>query len=179
MLWSAECMIERMSVFDKVDLVIWLCNKFVKYWYGKKIWSYNWAVTWHFQQCGMCDLQSLRSACAYEQSDQSLCLPLAYSTTVELLTERHLEFLSFKGGCPSSSESTHVKMPHCWKSHVTAHVLYVAFCHCLFTCIYYITIQIRDVIDHFRPVRKLIELTLEKKVLYCKNTILACIWSDL
>ena len=39
---------------------------------------------------------------------------------VKLLTERHLEFLSLKGGCTGSSESTHVKMPHCWKSHVTA-----------------------------------------------------------
>ena len=26
-----------------------------------------------FQQCGMCDQQSLRSACAYAQSDHSLC----------------------------------------------------------------------------------------------------------
>ena len=25
------------------------------------------------QQCGICDQQSLRSACAYAQSDQSLC----------------------------------------------------------------------------------------------------------
>ena len=33
----------------------------------------NWAVTWDFQQCGMCDRQSLRSACKYVQSDQSLC----------------------------------------------------------------------------------------------------------
>ena len=37
---------------------------------------------------------------------------------VKLLTEHHLEFLSLKGGCPGSSESTLVKMPHCWKSHV-------------------------------------------------------------
>ena len=29
-------------------------------------------------------------------------------------------FLSLKGGCRGSSESTHVKMPHCWKSHATA-----------------------------------------------------------
>ena len=36
---------------------------------------------------------------------------------VKLLTEFHLEFLSLKGGCKGSSESTHVKMPHCWKSH--------------------------------------------------------------
>ena len=37
---------------------------------------------------------------------------------VKLLIEHHLEFLSFKGGCIGSSESTLVKMPHCWKSHV-------------------------------------------------------------
>ena len=33
--------------------------------------------------------------------------------TVKLLTEHHLEFLSFKGGCRGSPESTHIKMPHC------------------------------------------------------------------
>ena len=37
---------------------------------------------------------------------------------VKLLMEHHLEFLSLKGGCKGSSES----MPHCWKSHVTAHL---------------------------------------------------------
>ena len=42
--------------------------------------------------------------------------------TVKLLTEYHLEFLSLKGGFTGSSESTLVKMPHCWKSHVTAHI---------------------------------------------------------
>ena len=36
---------------------------------------------------------------------------------VRLLPEHHLEFLTLKGGCRGSSESTHVKMPHCWKSH--------------------------------------------------------------
>ena len=40
---------------------------------------------------------------------------------VKLLTEHHLEFLSLKGGCTGSSESTHVKMPHCSKSHAMAH----------------------------------------------------------
>ena len=59
-------------------------------------------------------------ACAYTQSDQSLCLSLEYSLTVKLLTEHHLEFLSIKGGCTGSSESTLVKMPHCWKSHIMA-----------------------------------------------------------
>ena len=42
---------------------------------------------------------------------------------VKLLTEHHLEFLSLKGGCRGSSESTDVKMPHCWKSHAVAHIL--------------------------------------------------------
>ena len=36
---------------------------------------------------------------------------------VKLLTEHHLELLCLIGGCRGSSESTHVKMPHCWKSH--------------------------------------------------------------
>ena len=40
---------------------------------------------------------------------------------VKLLTERYLEFLSLKGGCTGSSESTLVKMSNCWKSHVLAH----------------------------------------------------------
>ena len=44
--------------------------------------------------------------------------------TVKLLIEHHLEFLSLKGGCTDSSESIHVKIPHFWKSHVTAQ-LYV------------------------------------------------------
>ena len=42
--------------------------------------------------------------------------------SVKLLTEHHLEFLSLKGGCTGWSESTLVKMPHCWKSLVTAHL---------------------------------------------------------
>ena len=41
---------------------------------------------------------------------------------VKLLTEHYLEFLSLKGGCRGLSESTHVKMPHCWKSHATAQI---------------------------------------------------------
>ena len=36
--------------------------------------------------------------------------------SVKLLTEHHLEFLSVKGGCTGSSESTLVKMRHCLKS---------------------------------------------------------------
>ena len=41
---------------------------------------------------------------------------------VKLLTEHHLEFLSLKGGCTGSSESTHVKIPHCWKYHALAQI---------------------------------------------------------
>ena len=37
---------------------------------------------------------------------------------VKLLTEHNLEFLSLKGGCRGSPESTLVKMSNCWKSHV-------------------------------------------------------------
>ena len=34
--------------------------------------------------------------------------------SVKLLTEHHMEVLSLKGSCTGSSESTLVKMPHCW-----------------------------------------------------------------
>ena len=54
----------------------------------------------------MCDQQSLRSACTYAQSDQSLCLSLEYSMSVKQLAEHHLTFLSLKGGSKGSSEST-------------------------------------------------------------------------
>ena len=45
--------------------------------------------------------------------------------TVKLLAELHLEFLSLKGGYIGSCESSLVKMPHCWKSHATAHLYFV------------------------------------------------------
>ena len=41
---------------------------------------------------------------------------------IKLLTEHDLEFLNLKGGCTGLSESTLIKMPHCWKSHVAAHM---------------------------------------------------------
>ena len=56
------------------------------------------------------------------QSDQSLCWSLEYYMTVKLLTEHNLEFLSLTGGCTGSSVCIHVKVPYCWKSHVTAHI---------------------------------------------------------
>ena len=44
--------------------------------------------------------------------------------TVKLLTKHRLEFLSLKGGCTGLFESTFVKMPHCWKSHYVALLVY-------------------------------------------------------
>ena len=63
--------------------------------------------------------------------------------TVKLLTEHHLEFLSLKWGFPVSSESTLVKMPYCWKSHVAAQIsdqpvhlcrLICIFVACMYIC---------------------------------------------
>ena len=45
---------------------------------------------------------------------------------IKLLSEDHLEFLSLKGGCTGLSESAHVKMPHCWKFHVAAHLVTIS-----------------------------------------------------
>ena len=49
-------------------------------------------------------------------------MSLDYSMSVKLLTEHHLEFLNLKGVCTGPSESILIKMPHCWKSHVLAHI---------------------------------------------------------
>ena len=40
-----------------------------------------------------------------------------------LLAERHSEFLNLKKDCTGSSESTLVKLSHCWKSHGMAHFI--------------------------------------------------------
>ena len=111
-------------------------------------------MTRDFQQCGMCDQQRLRPACTYGQSDQSLCWSLEYSMTVMLLTEQRLEFLSLKGGCTGSSESTLVKMPHCWKSHLAAQLyfiwlyIHISFC-VLFHCFNKIKLLLRFIIETF------------------------------
>ena len=47
------------------------------------------------------------------QFGQSLCLLLEFSMTVGLLSDRHLEFLSLRGGCAGSSGSAFVRVPHC------------------------------------------------------------------
>ena len=38
------------------------------------------------------------------------------------MTENHLEFISLKGDCTGSLESIYVRMPHCLKSHIAAHI---------------------------------------------------------
>ena len=43
---------------------------------------------------------------------------------VKLLTEHHMTPLSLKSFCTGLSESTHVKIPHCWKSHVAAQICF-------------------------------------------------------
>ena len=43
---------------------------------------------------------------------------------VKLRSKQLLEFLTLKGGCTGWSESTLVKMPHCWKSHALAQILF-------------------------------------------------------
>ena len=39
------------------------------------------------------------------------------------MTEHHLGFQSLKGGRTGSSQSTLVKIPHCWKSHVASQMV--------------------------------------------------------
>ena len=51
---------------------------------------------------------------------------------VKLLTDHHLEFLSLKGGCRGLSESTLVKIPHCWKSHALTSAKCTSFMKKLF-----------------------------------------------
>ena len=43
--------------------------------------------------------------------------------SVKLQTERRLEFLSFKVGYTGPSESSLIKILHCWKSHVAAQIV--------------------------------------------------------
>ena len=62
---------------------------------------------------------------------------------VKLLTEHHLEFLG-------SSESTHVKMPHCWKSHARAHLLSPAFFFLSKSGIFNIQFHILHSLNKFR-----------------------------
>ena len=62
--------------------------------------------------------------------------------SAKLLTEHHLEFLSLKEGFTGLSESTHVKMPHCWKSHATAHLVILVNAYNEFTYYVHCTVNV-------------------------------------
>ena len=68
-------------------------------------------------------MRPAKAGYAYAQSDQSICWSLECCMNFKLLTEQNLEFLSLKGRCIGSPESTLVKMLHCLKSSVMAHML--------------------------------------------------------
>ena len=66
--------------------------------------------------------------------------------TVKLLIEHHWEFLSLKGGSTGSFESTLVKMPYCWRSHVAAQ-----FFHYLRDSLRTIMIQLHSIGTYLGP----------------------------
>ena len=73
------------------------------------------------------------------------------SVELHVLTEHHLEFLSLKGDCKDSPESTHAKIPHGWKSHVAAHLLQIDHCQIL--------MSMRIELPHFQEIILLLHCT--------------------
>ena len=69
----------------------------------------------------MFDQQSLRSACAYAQSDQSLCYLLEYSMSVKLLSII-LIFYALKEAAQARL-SLHLSKCHIVGNHVRAHII--------------------------------------------------------
>ena len=82
----------------------------------------------------MCDQQKLLPACAYAQTDQSLCWLLEYSMSVKLLTEHHLEFLSLR-------EAAQVRL----SLHLSNATLLEITCHGSFVC--YVSFAMYDTTD--------------------------------
>ena len=72
---------------------------------------------------GVAAFNTYNAACSV-----GILLILWYFDAVIIFTDLPLEthiipfFLRSKGGCTGSVESTLVKKPHCWKSHVAAHM---------------------------------------------------------
>ena len=83
-----------------------------------------WASAWDFQQCDMCDQQSLRSACAV-WSEPLIGAWVFHDRQATDWTPPGVS--SLKGGDRSSHESTHVKIPYCSKSHALAHYRFWLF----------------------------------------------------
>ena len=78
--------------------------------------------------------------------------------TVKLLTEHHLEFVRLKGGCTGSSESTHVKMSNCWKSHALAQIKFNVW-------------KYVSTLTHIKAYRRLKLTTVTKTVILKEQTV--------
>ena len=78
--------------------------------------------------------------------------------SVKLLTEHHLEFLSLKGDCTGSSESRLVKIPHCWKSHVTAHMFVNLIYYMYYTCFLSVCFRYTADVDKTMTVLKIVDV---------------------
>ena len=87
------------------------------YGHGRTVSSPNHTFSWV-----SLNKQLTSTSCTYFR------LSLECSMTVKLLTEHHLEFIYLRGGCTGSSESIRVKVPHCWQSHVAAHIVPLDSC---------------------------------------------------
>ena len=85
------------------------------------------AATWDFQKCGMCDQQSSDQPAHTHSLIGAVASRLNILWVLSYWWNIHLEFLSLKGGFTGLSESTHVKMPHCWKSRVVAQITSLGF----------------------------------------------------
>ena len=86
----------------------------------RAVWAEHLLVAWIFYECFF--FIFFFSKIFYLKSWQELTIDHPISLTplsVKLLTKHNLKFLSLKGGCTSSSVCTLVKMPHCWKSHMS------------------------------------------------------------
>ena len=80
-----------------------------------------------------------------------------------------LEFLSLTGGCIGSSESALVKMPHCWKSHVTTHLKYEGSVHDIRYLSHYTQMHLINSANVFSKARGLnfsLHLYLDTSVIY-------------
>ena len=82
-------------------------------------------MTRDFQQCGMCDQQSLRSACAYAQSDQSLVEPQNFTFRKFYTVKNRYKFLRAREKLVPVRHIFHTNISHFVKfAHVVK--LYVA-----------------------------------------------------
>ena len=75
---------------------------------------------------------------------------------VKLLTEHHLECLSFKGGCRGSSESTLAKMSNCWKSRALTQ-MYIQIYFEYFKSVYFVGVWFKQIKVAWRHVFLLLD----------------------